>query len=193
MRVINLVILLILSISQLLQGQSLCSENLRQVFFGPDNVVIAESDPSSFYIFELDFAIDSLRRSIDAEYQTDRAIAKDISALKAIKQEWLRWSSTQNIEMTSKEKIEIKEFFYIDTIENVKAMDLRGGHSQEQNCLRSNPVDCIFYGRLKKWAITIRDDYENTFIPDFHRFANVGMEVQNGKMIFFKTRPIALK
>ena len=50
MRVSNLVILLILSISQLLQGQSLCSENLRQVFFGPDNVVVAESDPSAFYM-----------------------------------------------------------------------------------------------------------------------------------------------
>jgi len=189
----KMLIMLVVLVSQNLQGQAICSKHLPKVFFGPDNVIFGQSDPSEFYMIEISDAIDSLHQLIklnDGTNQDKSGIMEDIKALQGINQDWINYSKSTTYHLKSDSIIEVKDFFYVKEIENRKAMNIRGGHFGNRNCLYSNPNDCLFYGRIKKWKIKIEDDFGNAFMPDYHSFSNIGMEGYNGSIVFYRKRKL---
>lgn len=174
-------------------SQVICPKNHHRILFGPRNVIIEKSDPSRFYINEIDNVLDSLLKKEKLTTSTildnnNNNLKEDIKAIKSIRKEWTKWSESNDKDKVNLQ-VEVKEFFDRIEIQNRDAMKIRGAHYDIRNCLRSNPDDCFYYGRIKKWKIKIEDDYGNLFIPDFHSFSNVGFSTHsNGSEIFYRVR-----
>ena len=181
MRII-IVVLSILVSNELAFSQVLCSNELPKVFFGPNNVISKNSNPSDLYISELTLAIDSLSKVLSSI-----EVENEIETLLSIKQDWLKWSDTTLSNKTIGSDFEVKEFFNIK--DQLKLIETYS-YPRNNRCLYSNPYDCIPYYHIRKYQIQINDDFGNHLNPDVHQFYNVGFEGDTRDAIFYRIRTI---
>ncbi len=186
-------VFLVIILSHLLHGQAICSKQMSKVYFGPKNVMVKQSNPSVFYVMEITDARESLQQLLVQKDSTELdnvQILNDINRLDVLIQDWNRWSEASPYHNISDTLIEVKEYLYVKEIEDKTAMSIRGVHPE--NCLHSNPDDCIMYERIRRWKIRIEDDFGNTFKSDYHKsFNNVGMEEYDGSYIFYRKRTVS--
>jgi len=86
--------------------------------------------------------------------------------------------------------ITVREFFDISNQE----IQLKRSFPNKYyyDCLSADPNDCIVYDRVKRYNITLEDDYGRALDPSFHHFSSVGFSGDQQISQFYRERTLSM-
>jgi len=122
----------------------------------------------------------------------NNVIAEDeeIVVLHSILKSWKEQQPIINEYVGLNTSITVREFFDISNQE----IQLKRSFPNKYyyDCLSADPNDCIVYDRVKRYNITLEDDYGRALDPSFHHFSSVGFSGDQQISQFYRERTLSM-